>query len=105
MRHLDSFFEDGVAYANASIGGAGPVSNPTVGSIPGVGGDFGSGDIGFVLGAAEKVPAGAKGNPSEVSDLRYLKKAKGIEKVDDLKGGRKSRGKKGVSFKRFSDMK
>jgi hypothetical protein len=106
MRHIKSiekFFEDGVAYATAAIGGAGPVAAPTVGSVPGVPGGSGSGDIGFVLGVAEKIPSGAKGGPSDVSDLRYLKPEDGIEKVDDLKKGKKPKKKNG--FKRFSQIK
>jgi hypothetical protein len=99
MLHLFGFeplSEDGTAYANASIGGAGGVSNSQVGPLPGVPGNFGSGDSSSVLRHSDDI---GKGNPSEVSDLRNLSSAKGVNKVDDLK-----KGKRKNSFKRFSDM-
>lgn len=74
------FFEDGVAAANASVGGMGSVSNATVGSVPGVGSQDGSGDKTTVLGAAGRRK---KGDPSQVSDLRDLEDAE-IDVVDEL---------------------
>lgn len=85
MRRIKSwslFLEDGVATANASTtGGAGGVANATVGSLPGVGAESGSGDLGMTLRSNGKRK---KGDPSEVSDLRDLEKAE-IEVVDDIK--------------------
>ena len=84
MRRVKSwtmFFEDGVATANASTtGGMGSVSNATVGTMAGDFGDDGSGDRSMVL----KTNKSKKGNPSEVSDLRYLSNVE-IEVIDDIK--------------------
>jgi hypothetical protein len=65
----------------------GPVSNATVGSLPGVPGGRGSGDSSSFLGVSNKQPVGG---PSEVSDLRYLEEEDDIEEVDDLKKKKKS---------------
>lgn len=71
MKHIKrykKFFEDGVSYTNASTAGMGDVVNATVGSLPGVGGEYGSGDnSSYLLTKKQK-----KGNPSEVSDARFL---------------------------------
>ena len=60
----------GVAYANASISGMGPVVSAQPGLLPGTTGTVGSGDIGVVLKKSKR----KKGKPSEVSDLRDLDK-------------------------------
>jgi hypothetical protein len=70
IKKYQKFFEDGVASANASTtAGAGSVSNAVVGSTPGVPGGSGSGDTSMYL-VSKKQPK--KGNPSEVSDARFL---------------------------------
>lgn len=87
MKHIkryQKFFEDGVASVNASTtGGAGPVSNATVGSLPGVpNGAPGSGDVSSYL----TIKKSEKGKPSEVSDARFLDDVDDeITRVDDLK--------------------
>ena len=79
------FLEDGVAAANASTtAGMGGVSNAVVGGFAGVGGESGSGDSTSYLGAESS----KKGDPSEVSDLRYLEDEE-TQEVDDLKSVRK----------------
>lgn len=84
MRRLKSwrmFLEDGVAAVSASTtGGMNAVTNAVVGALPGVGGAPGSGDVSSYLTDDEE----KKGNPSEVSDLRFLDGADTNE-VDDLK--------------------
>lgn len=80
LKNYQKFFEDeggGVAMANASIGGLGPVVAAEVGPLPGVPGEPGSGDIGFGLGAEIKNNSKRKrkkGTPKEVSDLRDFSK-------------------------------
>lgn len=61
----------GVAYADASIPGMGAVVSAQPGELPGQTGTEGSGDIGVPLKKKKR----KKGDPSEVSDLRDLKKA------------------------------
>lgn len=71
MKHIkryNKFFEDGVASVNASTAGMGAVTNATVGSLPGVGAESGSGDVSFYLRTKKQ----KKGSPSEVSDARFL---------------------------------
>jgi len=87
IKTYKQFFEDGTACVNASTAGMGPVSNATVGSLPGVPGGWGSGDSSSFLGVSTKQPVGG---PSEVSDLRYLEEEDDIEEVDDLKKKKKS---------------
>ncbi len=71
LLNYDDFFEDGM----------GAVVSSDPGALPGTTGTEGSGDIGFVLkGDKDK---NKKGDPSEVSDLRYLKKSK-VNKIDDI---------------------
>jgi hypothetical protein len=72
----------GVAYANASISGMGPVVSAQPGLLPGTTGTVGSGDIGVVLRKNKR----KKGKPSEVSDLRDLDKADivNIKESNDL---------------------
>jgi len=70
IKKYQKFFEDGVASANASTtAGAGSVSNAVVGSTPGVPGGSGSGDTSTYLVSKDQPK---KGNPSEVSDARFL---------------------------------
>jgi len=70
IKKYKRFFEDGVACANVSTtAGSGPVSNATVGSLPGVPAGSGSGDVSSYL-VSKKQPK--KGSPSEVSDARFL---------------------------------
>lgn len=87
LKYFKQFFEDGTACVNASTAGMGPVSNATVGSLPGVPGSSGSGDVSSFLGVSTKQPVGG---PSEVSDLRYLEEEDDIEEVNDLKKKKKS---------------
>ena len=88
MRYLkkyNSFFEDGTACATAGVGGMGAVSNAGVGALAGVGGTPGSGDVTFTFKKEKR----KKGNPSQVSDMRDLSPAKGVNKVDDIKESKK----------------
>ncbi len=66
------FLEDGCAAGCGS--GSGDVSNPVVGTLPGVPGKAGSGDVSRYLAGGPKKRK--KGSPSEVSDLRDLEDAK-----------------------------
>lgn len=61
----------GVAYADASISGMGPVVSAQPGLLPGTTGTVGSGDVGRTFKKEKR----KKGKPSEVSDLRDLDKA------------------------------
>lgn len=79
------FFEDGTAAASASgTAGMGGVSSAQPGGLPGTTGTTGSGDISFYM-LDKKGKKIKKGNPSEVSDMRYLEPAKGITKIEDIK--------------------
>lgn len=60
----------GVAYADASISGMGPVVSAQPGLLPGTTGTVGSGDVGRTFKKEKR----KKGKPSEVSDLRDLDK-------------------------------
>ena len=79
LKKYQKFFEDGegggTATVNASnTAGMGAVVSAQVGSLPGVPGSSGSGDIGFGLGSGEPIKKRRKkGKPSQVSDLRDLK--------------------------------
>ena len=82
MKHLKNykaFLEDGTACATAGIGGMGAVSNAGVGTLAGVGGTPGSGDVTFTFKKEKR----KKGNPSKVSDMRDLEPAKGITKLKE----------------------
>lgn len=98
LKKYQKFFEDGegggTATVNASnTAGMGPVVSAQVGSLPGVPGTSGSGDIGFGLGGVQtKTPVSTfngkkkgkkKGDPKEVSDLRDLDESLGWEKPDE----------------------
>ena len=89
IKTFKKFFEDGTACVNATVGGMNSVVSATVGSLPGVPGNTGSGDVSSTLGGVStKQPVGG---PSEVSDLRYLEKEDDIEEVDDLKKKKKNK--------------
>lgn len=60
----------GLAYADASISGMGPVVSAQPGLLPGTTGTVGSGDVGRTFKKEKR----KKGKPSEVSDLRDLDK-------------------------------
>jgi len=84
MRYLKpykKFNEDGNATVSASTSGMGSVSAAQPGALPGTTGIDGSGDLGFTF----KKERRKKGDPSEVTDMRDLKPAKGITKVEDIK--------------------
>lgn len=77
------FLEDGTACVNASnTAGMGAVVASQPGLLPGTTGTTGSGDIPyyFLTKGKKKVK---NGNPSQVSDLRFLEPAKGITKVKE----------------------
>jgi hypothetical protein len=75
----------GVAMVDAGIGGMGPVVSPQPGKLPGTFGTDGSGDVGFVFGQQQRGRKKRKrGNPSEVSDLRDLKRTLKIKRVSEL---------------------
>lgn len=85
MKHLKrykAFLEDGTANATAATAGMGAVSSAQPGSVPGMSGTTGSGDITFYL-LDKKGRKVKKGNPSQVSDMRFLAPAKGITKVKE----------------------
>lgn len=79
MKYLKRFsvFEDGTANAS-NCGGMGDVVSAQPGSVPGMTGTAGSGDISFYLKKEKR----KKGKPSEVSDLRDLKDEK-TNKIKD----------------------
>ena len=73
MRYIKSYkFFNEDATANASTAGMGSVSNAQTGSVSGMPGTIGSGDIEFYF----KKERRKKGNPSQVTDLRDLKDVK-----------------------------
>lgn len=85
MKHLKrykSFLEDGTATTTATTAGMGAVSNAQPGALAGTTGTEGSGDVSFYM-LDKKGKKIKKGNPSEVSDARYLAPAKGITKVEE----------------------
>jgi hypothetical protein len=85
MKHLKkykSFLEDGTAAATGTTAGMGAVASGQPGSTAGTTGAAGSGDISFYLNDKKSKKA-KKGNPSEVSDMRFLEPAKGITKVKE----------------------
>ena len=81
LKNYKKFNEDGNATVNASTSGMGAVVSSQPGALPGTTGTEGSGDIGFTF----KKERRKKGDPSEVTDMRDLKPAKGITKVEDIK--------------------
>jgi hypothetical protein len=85
MKHLKGykvFLEDGTATATTTTAGMGAVSNAQPGDLPGQTGTSGSGDISFYM-LDKKGKKIKSGNPSEVSDARYLAPAEGITKVKE----------------------
>jgi len=88
LKKYQKFFEDGgCATVNASTtAGMGPVVAAQPGTLPGVPGTSGSGDIGFGLGSGEPIKRKRKkGKPSQVSDLRDLKEEE-TNNVDESTG-------------------
>ncbi len=81
LKPYKKFNEDGNATVGASTSGMGAVVSSQPGALPGTTGTEGSGDIGFTF----KKERRKKGDPSEVTDMRDLKPAKGITKVEDIK--------------------
>jgi hypothetical protein len=87
MKHLKkykAFLEDGTAAATATTAGMGAVVSSQPGALPGTTGTTGSGDVSFYM-LDKKGKKIKKGNPSEVSDMRYLAPAKGITKLKESK--------------------
>jgi hypothetical protein len=85
MKHLKkykAFLEDGTAAATATTAGMGAVVSAQPGALPGTTGTTGSGDVSFYM-LDKKGKKIKKGNPSEVSDMRYLAPAKGITKLKE----------------------
>jgi hypothetical protein len=72
MKKIKSFrdFLENATVSASSTAGSGPVTNATVGAVPGSGPMNGSGDVTFFLNDRRKKRT--KGNPSQVSDLRDL---------------------------------
>jgi len=77
IKKYKEFFED--ATANGTTSGAGSVVPSQPGVLPGTTDTTGSGDITNTL----SVKSNKKGDPSEVSDLRYLKKVN-INRIKDI---------------------
>jgi hypothetical protein len=86
MKYLKSFkkFDENAAASASSTAGMGAVSAAQPGSLAGTTGTTGSGDISFYM-LDKKGRKIKKGNPSEVSDMRYLAPAKGVTKVKESK--------------------
>ena len=72
MKHLKTYksFNEDTGGSGGSAG-SGDVSNPQPGALPGDTGTTGSGDVSFYLSNKKKKRI-RKGNPSQVSDLRFL---------------------------------
>lgn len=85
MRKIKSWtnFNEDATATGSSTAGAGAVSSATVGGLPGVAATSGSGDLGFPLYDKGKKTRTKKGNPSQVSDMRFLASAKGVTKVKE----------------------
>lgn len=81
IKKFYQFFEDANS-TGSSTAGMGAVSSPGVSGLPGVPGTPGSGDLSFYL-LSKRGKKVKKGNPSEVSDMRFLEPAKGITKVKE----------------------
>ena len=77
IKKYKEFFED--VTANASTSGAGDVTPAQPGVLPGTTDTTGSGDVTNTL----SVKSNKKGDPSEVSDLRYLKGVN-INRIKDI---------------------
>ena len=73
IKRYKQFFEDSTSTAS-STSGSGDISNPTVGSIPGMPGLPGSGDLSFYLRSGKR----KKGKANQVTDLRDLAPAKEV---------------------------
>ena len=82
LKKYKDYFEDGTAAATATTAGMGAVTSAQPGSVPGMSGTTGSGDISFYL-LDKKGKKIKKGNPSQVSDMRFLEPAKGITKLKE----------------------
>ena len=97
IKGYKKFFDDGVACANASTtAGSGGISNATVGSLPGVPGSPGSGDISSYLRTNKKQKMG---KPSEVSDARFL--ADVDDEITRLDEGKEELSKRGKMIQDF----
>ena len=81
IKRFKQFNED--AMSTGSVAGMGNVVSAQPGVVAGTQGSTGSGDIGFGLITKDKKRK--KGNPSDVSDMRFLSPAKGINHVDEVK--------------------
>jgi hypothetical protein len=81
LKFYKRFLEDiGTTTADASnVSGMGAIVAAQPGTLPGMSGVDGSGDIGFTF----KKERRKKGKPSEVSDLRDLESAKDITKIEE----------------------
>lgn len=66
--------------SNGTTSGMGTISSPGVSSTSVAASSSGSGDVTFTLNS---IPSQKMGNPSQVSDLRYLKRVK-IKRVKDF---------------------
>jgi hypothetical protein len=81
IKKYKEFFED--ATANGTTSGAGAVVPSQPGVLPGTTDTTGSGDITNTLSVKSNNKSNKKGDPSEVSDLRYLKKVN-INRIKDI---------------------
>lgn len=77
IKKYNQFFEDSTA--NGSTSGMAGVTSTQPGALPGTTDTTGSGDVTNTL----SVKSNKKGEPSEVSDLRYLKKVN-INRIKDI---------------------
>jgi hypothetical protein len=84
MRYLKSFksFKENAAASASSTSGMGAVSSAQPGALAGTTGTTGSGDISFYM-LDKKGKKIKKGDPTQVTDLRYLEPAKGITKLKE----------------------
>ena len=103
MRFLKSFksFQEN-AGASAATAGMGAVSAAQPGGLPGTTGTTGSGDVSFYM-LDKKGKKIKKGNPSEVTDLRYLEPAKGITKVKESNSESRDPGQNPEVYKTIND--
>ena len=82
LKRYQSFLEDGTSASTAGTTGMGAVSSAQPGGFAGQTGTSGSGDVSFYLND-KKTKKIKKGNPSQVSDMRFLEPAKGITKLKE----------------------
>jgi hypothetical protein len=84
MRYLKSFkkFDENAAASASSTSGMGVVSAAQPGSLAGTTGTTGSGDVSFYM-LDKKGKKIKKGDPTQVTDMRYLAPAKGITKLKE----------------------